>query len=72
MLKCGKGSGCMKDENKPINDVIDHFNKIEGNTAKLAKTNLKKLPKALKYFGYFIIGFLSISIVLLIIFNLLN
>ncbi|TWD96469.1 hypothetical protein FB550_111127 [Neobacillus bataviensis] len=62
----------MKDENKPINDVIDHFNKIEGNAAKLAKTNFKKLPKALKYFGYFIFLFLSISIVLLIIFNLLK
>ncbi|MFK9093762.1 hypothetical protein [Bacillus salipaludis] len=28
----------MKDENKPFNDVIDHFNKIEGNAANLAKT----------------------------------
>ena len=62
----------MEDENKPINEVIDHFNKIEGNAAKLAKTNFKTLPRALKFFGYFLIGFLIISIVLLIILNLLN
>jgi hypothetical protein len=62
----------MKDENKPFNDVIDHFNKIEGNAANLAKTDIKKLPKPLKYFGYFMIGFISLSILLIIILNLLN
>ncbi|MCM3570627.1 hypothetical protein [Neobacillus mesonae] len=62
----------MKDENKPFNDVIDHFNKIEGNAANLAKTNIKKLSKPLKYFGYFTIGSISLSILLIIILNLLN
>jgi len=62
----------MKDENNSFNDVIDHFNKIEGNAANLAKADLKKLPKPLKYFGYFMFGFLSISILLMIILNLLN
>ncbi|MEH7013260.1 amino acid transporter [Neobacillus niacini] len=62
----------MKDENKPFNDVIDHFNKIEGNAANRSNTELKKLPKPLKYFGFFIIGLFSISIVLMIILNLLN
>jgi hypothetical protein len=50
--------GHMKDENKPFNDVIDHFNKIEGNAANLAKTDIKKLPKPIRYIGYFMIGFL--------------
>ncbi|MDR7240894.1 amino acid transporter [Neobacillus drentensis] len=62
----------MKEENKPFNDVIDHFNKIEGNAANLAKSDIKKLPKPLKYFGYFVIGFISLSILLIIILNLLN
>jgi hypothetical protein len=62
----------MKDENKPFNDVIDHFNKVEGNAANLAKTDIKKLPKPLKYFGYLIIGFISLSILLMFILNLLN
>lgn len=60
----------MKEENKPFNDVIDHFNKIEGNATNLAKADLKKLPKPLKYFGYFMAVFFSISILLMIILNL--
>lgn len=60
----------MKEENKPFNDVIDHFNKIEGNATNPTNAKLKKLPKPLKYFGYFMIGFFSISILLIIILNL--
>ncbi|MFB3167659.1 amino acid transporter [Neobacillus sp. 179-C4.2 HS] len=60
----------MEEENKPFNDAIDHFNKIEGNAANLAKTDLRKLPKLLKFFGYFMIGFFSISILLIILLNL--
>ncbi|WHY75159.1 amino acid transporter [Neobacillus sp. WH10] len=62
----------MKEENKPFNDVIDHINKIEGNAADITKDSVKKLPKPLKYFGYFLAGFLSISILLMIILNLLH
>jgi hypothetical protein len=62
----------MEDENKPFNDVIDHFNKIEGNAADLAKTDIRKLPKPLKYLGYFMISSISLSILLIIILNLLN
>lgn len=62
----------MKDENKSVNDVIDHFNKIEGNAANLAQTDIRKLPKPLKFFGYIMLGFISLSILLIIIFNLLN
>jgi hypothetical protein len=60
----------MKDENKPFNDVIDHFNKIEGNAANLAKTDMKKLPKPIRYIGYFMFSFFSVSIFLVIILNL--
>ena len=72
MLKCGKGVVVMKEENKPFNDVIDHMNKIEGNSAHVSKATVKMLPKPLKYLGYFIAGFFSISILLMIILNLLH
>ena len=62
----------MKEENEPFNDVIDHMDKIEGNAAKIGKNGLKKLPKPLKYFGYFIAVFFSITILLMIILNILN
>ena len=54
---------------EPFNDVIDHFNKIEGNAGK-PKCDLGKLPKPLKYFGYFIIAFFSITIKILVILNI--
>ncbi|MFF2879184.1 amino acid transporter [Gottfriedia sp. NPDC057991] len=63
----------MKEENKPFNDVIDHFNKIEGNAANaFNKETVKGLPKPIKYIGYFFAGFLSISILLIFILNLLH
>ncbi|MDQ1143854.1 hypothetical protein QE429_000681 [Bacillus sp. SORGH_AS 510] len=62
----------MIEENKPFNDVIDHINKIEGNAANVSKDAVKKLPKPLKYLGFFMAGFLSISVLLLIILNLLH
>jgi len=51
-------------DRKPINDAIEHMSKIEGYPTDI---NLKKLPKPLRYFGYFFIGFFSISILLIII-----
>ena len=57
---------------EPFNDVIDHFNKIEGNVGKPSNADLGKLPKPLKYFGYFIIAFFSIAIIILIILNISN
>lgn len=62
----------MEDENKPFNDVIDHFNKIEGNAGNPNNTKISRLPKPLKFFGYVIIGFFSLSFLLMIFFNLLN
>ena len=62
----------MNKENKPFNDVIDHINKIEGNMAHVRKDAVKKLPKPIKFIGFFIAGFLAITSLLLIILNLLN
>jgi hypothetical protein len=69
MLKYVKGGILMNKDNKPFNDAIDHLNKIEGNVANLAKADLNKLPRPLKYFGYFMAAFFSISILLIIILN---
>ncbi|WML44303.1 amino acid transporter [Neobacillus sp. PS3-40] len=62
----------MKEEDKPFNDVIDHFNKIEGNATNPKNADFNKLPKPLKYIGYFMIAFFSISLILIIILSLLN
>lgn len=60
-------------ENEPLNDVVDLFNKIEGNVSNVVRRdNLKKLPKPLKYIGYFMASFLSISILLIILLSILN
>lgn len=72
MLKFSKGVGNMEKKNKPFNDVIDHFNKIEGNATNPENAKLRKLPKPLKYFGYFMIVFFSLSFLLMIILNLIN
>jgi hypothetical protein len=72
MLILSKGVVCMNEENKPFNDVIDHFNKIEGNAGNPANAKLQKLPKPIKYIGYFMIGFFALSIILVIILNLIN
>ncbi|CEG28677.1 hypothetical protein [Bacillus sp. B-jedd] len=62
----------MSQDNKPFNEAIDHMNKVEGNVANLAKADLNKLPKPLKYFGYFMAGFFSIAILLIIILKLFS
>jgi hypothetical protein len=72
MLKYSKRGFLMNKDNKPFNDAIDHLNKIEGNVANLAKADLNKLPRPLKYFGYFMAAFFSISILLIIILNLFD
>lgn len=62
----------MNEENKPFNDVIDHFNQIEGNATNPSNAKLSKFPKPLKYIGYFLIAFFSVSFILIIILSLLN
>ncbi|MBS4194152.1 amino acid transporter [Lederbergia citri] len=41
-------------DRKPINDAMEHMSNIEGYPTDV---DLKKLPKPLRYFGYFFIGF---------------
>jgi len=51
-------------DKKPINDAMEHMSNIEGYPTEV---NIKKLPKPLRYFGYFMIGFFSLSILFIII-----
>ena len=37
-------------QTKPFNNVVDHFNKVEGNASNIGKADTKRLPKPLKYF----------------------
>jgi hypothetical protein len=62
----------MKRDEEPFNDVIDHMNKIEGNAANIAKTDLSKMPKPIRYIGYFMIGFLSIATLMGIVLSLMK
>ncbi|WP_088071872.1 amino acid transporter [Gottfriedia luciferensis] len=56
-------------QKQPFNDVIDHFNKIEGNTPRASNAKLNSLPKPIKYTGYFIIFFFLIAFLLTLIMN---
>lgn len=51
-------------EKKPINDAMEHMSHIEGYPTNV---DVKKLPKPLRYFGYFMFGFFSLSIIFIII-----
>lgn len=51
-------------DKKPINEAMEHLSNIEGYPTDV---NIKKLPKPLRYFGYFMIGFFSLSILFIII-----
>jgi len=57
-------------EKNPMNDAIDHMSNIEGSIP--AQIEMNKLPKPLRFFGYFVFGFFAISIIIVIIGNLLN
>ena len=72
MLKFSKWGVCMNEDKKPLNDAIDHLNKIEGSAFHPSNADLNKLPKPLRFFGYFMITFFGISLLLVIILNLLN
>ncbi|MBT2640435.1 MULTISPECIES: amino acid transporter [unclassified Bacillus (in: firmicutes)] len=51
-------------DKKPINDAMEHMSNIEGYPTNV---DIKGLPKPLRYFGYFMIGFFSLSILFIII-----
>ena len=52
-------------DKKPMNDAVEHMKNIEGSLP--SNVDLKKLPKPLRYFGYFFIGFMSISLLIILI-----
>ena len=52
---------------KHINDAMEHMSKIEGYPADV---NLNKLPKPLKYFGYFVIVFFALAVLFIVIGNM--
>lgn len=66
------GGDDMKEKKEPFNDVIDHFNKIEGNATDPSNAKLKKLPKPIRYIGYFIIFFFITAFLLILILNLMS
>ena len=57
-------------DKKPMNDAMEHLSNIEGYPANAA--DLDKLPKPLKYFGYFFITFFAISVLFIIVANLIT
>lgn len=59
----------MPEEKKPFNDAMEHLNQIEGYPTNV---EMKKLPKPLRFFGYFIFGFFGLTILLMIIMNILE
>lgn len=52
------------DERKPFNDANEHLTKHVGIPQKV---EINKLPKPLRFFGYFVITFVSLSTILIII-----
>ena len=54
---------------KPFNDVMSHLNGIG---AAPANVDLDKLPKPIRFLGYFFISFIIISIILVIVGLYLN
>ncbi|MCM3666461.1 amino acid transporter [Mesobacillus subterraneus] len=56
-------------DKKPINDAMEHMNQIEGYPTDV---DLKKLPKPLRYFGYFVFGFFSVTILFMLFMKLMD
>ncbi|WP_228547477.1 hypothetical protein [Filobacillus milosensis] len=51
--------------NKPFNDVVDHFQKVEGMPTKPARMN--HLPLPIRIIGYFFIGCFILTFGLIVI-----
>ncbi|MFC4408876.1 hypothetical protein ACFOZY_00360 [Chungangia koreensis] len=62
----------MHEDKKPFNDAIDHMEKIEGNSSNLADADFNKMPKPIKFVGYFMIGFFSLSLLMGIILSFIK
>ncbi len=56
----------MEDKSKkPFNDAVDHMHRIEGMQTENA--DFRKMPKPIRFLGYFFIGFIVLTIVFMII-----
>lgn len=51
-------------EKKPFNDTVAHMQNIEGAPSSI---EVKKLPRLLRYFGYFMAGFFGLSLLMILI-----
>ncbi|QDY46554.1 amino acid transporter [Planococcus glaciei] len=51
-------------EKKPFNDAVAHMQNIEGAPSSI---EVKKLPRLLRYFGYFMAGFFGLSLLMILI-----
>lgn len=64
----------LDDQNKtdaPINDVMDHYGKIEGYPTKnLSKVNLEGYPKPIRILGYFFIGTMGVGMITVLLLSL--
>lgn len=65
VLKKWKRSGLFMNGKPPFNDVGEHYQKHMGGVPN--NVDLKKMPKLIRLIGYFMVGFSSIFIILLII-----
>ncbi|MCA0987126.1 hypothetical protein [Guptibacillus algicola] len=46
---------------EPFNDAMDHLSKVEGYPTN--RTSFRKLPKGIRYLGYFFIAFFCLMMV---------
>lgn len=53
----------MSDQ-KPFNDAVEHMKTIEGLPS---QTDMKKLPRPIRYFGYFFLGFFAVSLLFIML-----
>ena len=53
----------MSDQ-KPFNNAVEHMKRIEGLPS---QTDMKKLPRPIRYFGYFFLGFFAISLLFIML-----
>ncbi|TCP31268.1 hypothetical protein EV207_103152 [Scopulibacillus darangshiensis] len=58
-----------EDRKKPFNDAMEHLTKIDGYPTE--HSSLNKLPKPIRYLGYFFIGFTLVAFIMALIGNFL-
>ncbi|WP_282034434.1 amino acid transporter [Metabacillus indicus] len=53
----------MSDQ-KPFNEAVEHMKGIEGLPS---QTDMKKLPRPIRYFGYFFLGFFAVCLLFIVL-----